>query len=102
MHSGHIQEWRDYLATQMRAQYGLAEQEAQKITDRWLRSANVAHAGSRLPMAPRALGFVQTRGETSDAGGGTPRQGPPVNAGRTKTVVQPRLRSPREKSPSRI
>jgi hypothetical protein len=37
MHSGHIQEWRDYLATQMRAQYGLAEQEAQKITDRWLR-----------------------------------------------------------------
>jgi len=36
--------WRDYLVTQMQAQFGLARQEAHKVTDRWLRSVNVIQA----------------------------------------------------------
>ena len=41
MSSDHIQEWRDYLATRIHAQHGLAKHEAQRLIDHWLRSVNV-------------------------------------------------------------
>ena len=34
----HIEAWRDYLAEQMHERFGVANDEAQKIVERWLRS----------------------------------------------------------------
>ena len=34
----HIEAWRDYLAEQMHERFGVANHEAQKMVERWLRS----------------------------------------------------------------
>jgi hypothetical protein len=54
MSSDHILEWRDYLTGQFRERHGLAEKEAQKMADRWLRSKVGGPSNQRLRTQPAA------------------------------------------------
>jgi hypothetical protein len=44
MNSDHIERWRDCLVARMNEQLGIAKQEAQKIANRWLQSAEMPAA----------------------------------------------------------
>jgi hypothetical protein len=76
MMSYHFEVWRDYLAGQMRERYGLAKQEAQNITDGWLRSVEerVAPPARSPQQTPVAAGARNQRLPSSQRLGTKPPQ----------------------------